>query len=168
MAVLDRGQYAYLVSRVALQHRDGDHWTLFRALGEALPALEALEATMTQRGHDFGELVRERRRQRGLPVPIADKVLPFRSASCSEMGVVELPEAAPAELSSSNAEAAARLRLKLAEVRMMEAWLQLDQSELQGSSQRKLSGLEAVYLHESRTYKAARTMLEQRPIPAPS
>jgi hypothetical protein len=70
--VLDRGLYGYLVSRVALRHPEGGTWTLARALGEALPALEALEA---EKGKDFGELVRERRRQRGLPVPVADRVL---------------------------------------------------------------------------------------------
>src|SRR5262249_40155924 len=81
VAVLDRGQFGYLVSRVALQHADGGHWTLSRALGEALPALETLEAKKTQAGRDFGESVRERRRQRGLPLPVAEKVLPFRPAS---------------------------------------------------------------------------------------
>jgi len=31
-------------------------------------------------GRDFGKLVREQRRQRGPPLPVADKVLPFRTA----------------------------------------------------------------------------------------
>src|SRR5262245_33228288 len=60
VAVLNRGQFGYLVSRVALQHPNGGTWILSRALGEALPALEALEAKKTQAGQDFGELVRER------------------------------------------------------------------------------------------------------------
>src|SRR5262249_50375131 len=84
VAVLDRGQFGYLISRVALQHPDGGQWTLSRALGEALRALEALEAKKTHAGKDFGELVRERRRQRGLPLPIADKVLLLRPATTGD------------------------------------------------------------------------------------
>ncbi len=75
--VLDHGQYGYLASRTAILHSNGGQWTLARALGEALPQLEAVER---EQGIDFGTLVRERRRQRGLPLPIAEKVLPFRAA----------------------------------------------------------------------------------------
>src|SRR5262249_32439924 len=75
--VLDRGQYGYLLSRTALLHPNGGEWTLSRALGEAARSLATLEE---RAGKDFGELVRERRRQRGLPVPVAEKVLPFRPA----------------------------------------------------------------------------------------
>ena len=54
-------------------------------------SLEAIEAKKTLAGKDFGELVRERRRQFGLPLPIADKVLPFRPGATPEATSDELP-----------------------------------------------------------------------------
>ena len=60
-------EFGCLVSRVAKLHPNGGEWTLSRALGEAATSLEALEAKKGMAGKDFGELVRERRRQRGLP-----------------------------------------------------------------------------------------------------
>ncbi len=80
--VVDHGQYGYLASWTAILHPDGGQWTLPRALGEALPNLEAVER---EQGKEFGELVRERRRQRELPLPIADKVLPFRPSQRNEV-----------------------------------------------------------------------------------
>src|SRR5262249_775900 len=88
VAVLDRGQFGCLVSRVALRHPNGGEWIVSRALGEARAALDALEA---QAGKDFGERVRERRRQRGRPLPVAEKVLPFCPASLTAINA-EPPE----------------------------------------------------------------------------
>ena len=46
--VLDHGQYGYLASRTAILHPKGGQWTLSRALGEALPQLEAVEREQGQ------------------------------------------------------------------------------------------------------------------------
>ncbi len=122
--VLDHGQYGYLASRTAILHSNGGQWTLSRALGEALPQLEAVER---EQGIDFGTLVRERRRQRGLPLPIAEKVLPFRSSTS--------PEASPCEPVHTGAE-----------VRVAEAWERLDAAERSGRSPRTLRALEVACL----------------------
>ena len=72
--VLDHGQYGYLASRTAILHPDGGQWTLSRALGEALPQLEAVEREQGKSSANWcasggGS---------GAPLPIAEKVLPFR------------------------------------------------------------------------------------------
>jgi hypothetical protein len=72
--VLEHGQYGYLASRAVILHPAGGQRTSSCALGEALPQLEAVEREL---GKDLGELMRERRRQRGVSVSFADRVLPF-------------------------------------------------------------------------------------------
>jgi hypothetical protein len=151
--VLDRGQYGYLVSRVAIRHPSGGEWTLSRALGEALPALDALEA---EKGKDFGELVRERRRQRGLPLPLAEKVLPFRTNAASQGA---RGDEQPAELISSHrgepSGDSLPPRAALAETRVAEAWACLAAAEREGATRRALDRLEVAYLTELATYHAA-------------
>jgi hypothetical protein len=168
VAVLDRGQFGYLVSRVALQHVDGGHWTLSRALGEALPALEVLEAKKTQAGQDFGELVRERRRQRGFFVPIADKVLPFRPATTGDETTGSHDHERWKEGSADDAEAhrdsmhpgdkrsdEGQLRRAGADVRMVKTWEQLTDAERRGAKLRELQRLEQDYLRAVGRYTAA-------------
>jgi hypothetical protein len=130
LAVLDRGLYGYLVSRVALRHPNGGEWTISRALGETQQALDALEM---HTGKDFGELVRERRRQRGLPVPIVERMLPVRSVAALSDSV-ELGESA--------------------ESRMAQAWLRLAEAESRGLPEHQLTQREAAYLHEAQAYSA--------------
>jgi hypothetical protein len=147
--VLDTVQYGCLVSRVAQLHPNGGAWTLSRALGEALPSLEALEAHKTRAGKDFGELVRERRRQRGLPLPLAEKVLPFRPATSEayvEGSVVDKlpPDGMDAEVvAASSAEDGGEMRLAA-------AWNQLAAAEQRQASARELQALESAFFHEAR------------------
>ncbi len=76
--MLDGVQFGCMISRTAKLHPDGGHVdALAGAAARRCRTLEAVEAKKTAAGKDFGELVRERRRQRGLPLPIAEKVLPF-------------------------------------------------------------------------------------------
>ena len=116
--------FGCLISRTAQLHPDGGTWTLSRALGDALPALQALEEKKTAAGRDFGELVRERRRQRGLPLPVGEKVPPFRP---------------PAGSASS---------LEAGEARVAEAWMALQSAEQARRSRRVLRELEEAYLAE--------------------
>jgi hypothetical protein len=169
VAVLDTGQFGYLVSRVAQLHPNGGHWTPSRALGEALPALEAVEAKkQAKTGMDFGELVRERRRQRGLPLPLADKVLPFRAyppadtsadASASHEQVLPAVGPTPAAATAADTNAPAvdprQRRAEVAEGRVAEAWARLAAAEQAGSMRRVLGRLEAAYLAELATYQSA-------------
>jgi hypothetical protein len=146
VAVLDTGQFGYLVSRVAQLHPNGGEWTLSRALGEALPALEAVEAKkQAKTGADFGELVRERRRQRGLPLPLAEKVLPFWAASRDEEG---RPIGEPLS-DVGDREASVEVmqpRSAPAEARLEEAWARLVVAERAEKTRRTLDTLEADYL----------------------
>ena len=132
MKKLDDVQFGCMISRTAKLHPEGGTWTLSRALGEVSGSLEAIETKKTLAGKDFGELVRERRRQFGLPLPIADKVLPFRAGSAPESS-----ERLPSELAYTSAEA-----------RVAEAWERLDEAERSGRSSRTLRALEAAY-HEA-------------------
>jgi hypothetical protein len=102
----------------------GGTWTLSRALGESAASLEAVEAKKTLAGKDFGELVRERRRQFGLPLPVAEKVLPF------------LPTAGSASLTDTG------------EARVAEALAALQAAELRCEPHRSIDRLEAAYLAE--------------------
>jgi hypothetical protein len=151
--VLNHGQYGYMASRTAILHPEGGQWTLSRALGEALPALEAVEA---DQGKAFGELVRERRRQRGLPLPIAEKVLPFRAAGCDEppLPSAELTTDAGDQVSLGNL---LHLRVARAEGRVADAWARLAAAEQAGIAPRVLDGLEAAYLAELAGYQAIYT-----------
>src|SRR5262245_51580158 len=77
-----------------------------RALGEALPALEAPESKKTWVGRDFGELVRECRRQRALSLPHAEKLLPAPLVT-SHAPTAELPTDGQATSAESAAELSA-------------------------------------------------------------
>jgi hypothetical protein len=152
VAVLDRGLYGYLVSRVALQHPNGGEWTVSRALGEARAALDALEV---RTGKDFGELVRERRRSRGLALPFAEKVLPFRAPG--DTGTIDqhlpLPHAAP-----GHSRLEAQLDVEEAEMRVAEAWLHLDAAERRGAMTKTLREWEDAFHHEVAIYQKACTL----------
>jgi hypothetical protein len=60
---LDQQTYGLMVSRVAERHPEGGQWDVSMAIREVVPALQ--RETMRP-GKDFGELVRERRRQRAV------------------------------------------------------------------------------------------------------
>ena len=62
---LDAGAYGYLVSRTALLHPKGETFDVSMGLRGFFDALTKIAA---QPDKDFGELVRQRRRKRGLPV----------------------------------------------------------------------------------------------------
>jgi hypothetical protein len=73
--------------------------------------------------------VRERRRQRRLPLPLADKVLPMRPMTAGKL---------LAEPSTEGREA---------EERMADAWLRLAVAEQQQASARELAMLADTYLY---------------------
>ncbi len=74
--VLVKLNYGTLVSRTARLHLHGGQYDFSAAVGEIVPALMK-EAAKPDK--DFSTLVRERRRKWGLPLPVQDKLLPFRS-----------------------------------------------------------------------------------------
>jgi hypothetical protein len=72
---LDAGAYGYLVSRTALLHPKGEAFDVSIGLRGLFQALTKIAA---QPEKEFGEMVRQRRRKRGLPVAPAGKILPFQ------------------------------------------------------------------------------------------
>ncbi len=89
-------------------------------MSEALPQLEAVER---ERGIDFGEMVRERRRPRGLSLPIADKVLPFRVKPTEDPAEEPSPlHVGDLALNAGNIKDADLARAAAADARVTEAW----------------------------------------------
>jgi hypothetical protein len=151
---LDAGAYGYLVSRTALLHPQGETFDISVGLGGLVQALTKIAA---QPEKDFGELVRQRRRERGLPVAPAGKVLPFLPARRDDD---------PAELAALDA-AAERLlhetvpgdefhaaRVRLAERRLREAFIALEQAEWRNDIRQQLARLKKHYQQALTAYEA--------------
>jgi hypothetical protein len=152
---LEAGAYGYLSSRTALLHPQGETFDVSMGLGGLATALTNIA------GHpdkDFGALVRARRRKWGPPVAPAEKILPFLPATISEDPTE--PEAVDAaaeaalhcDMPTDELRAA---RLRLAERRMAEALLALEEAGLRGDSAHELARLEQVYAQELAGYEAA-------------
>jgi hypothetical protein len=138
-----------MASRTAILHVEGGQWTLSRAIGEALPQLEAVER---EQGIAFGDLVRERRRQRELPLPIAEIVLPFRLGAKGDATTYDTPLDGDAGLSTGTDPL--QLRAACAKERVAEAFAALQDAELRGVLRRKRDHLEGAYHAEMRTCRA--------------
>jgi hypothetical protein len=142
---LDAGAYGYLVSRTALLHPKGEAFDVSMGLCGLFQALTKIAA---QPEKDFGELVRKRRRKRGLPVAPAGRVLPFLPAAPrKELGQVEAVDAAAEallqdDLPSDEFHAA---QVGLAEGRLHEALVALENATVRGASGRELAHLEQTY-----------------------
>jgi hypothetical protein len=147
---LDGILYGLLARRVAELHPAGEEWDISRALGDVAPALEDLSA---QQEKDFGQRVRTRRQELGLPVAPAGKMLPLRAS--------QPPLDSPAGLGALDAEPPvteqerALWRVRLAERRMREAYLALEETEQRGAQWREPERLADVFTQVSALYGAA-------------
>ncbi len=147
---LDGVLYGVLVRQVAELHLAGEHWDVSRALGDSAPALQELASQLDK---DFGQRVRTRRQELGLPVALAGKVLPLRTT--------QLPWASPAELGVLDVDAPdteeerAAWRVRLAERRMREAYLALEEANQHSVPEWGWAQLEATFQHEVQVYAAA-------------
>jgi hypothetical protein len=116
-----------------------------------------MEAKKTLAGTDFGELVRERRCQFGLPLSIAEKVLPFRPTSSPE-AVIDVHtcivddtlsgDASPSDPAPADPPS---WRMTHAEGRVADAWAQLQAAEQSRRSRQVLDRLEKAYRAELTT-----------------
>ena len=119
--------------------------------------------------------MRERRRQRGLPLPVADKVLPFRAippTSRTAVEPLEVPvagsslDAAPLD-SATGPEGredtawSAVDRVWLAEQRLREAPRALEQAEQWGAAPRELERVAAVFTQAERRLREVHRALSQ-------
>ncbi len=152
---LDAGAYGYLVSRTALLHPKGETFDVSMGLRGLF---EALTKIAGQPDKDFGELVRRRRRKRGLLVAPAGMVLPFlpvwnndHPAGSTTLDTaaetVLVGEAPPGDLHTA--------RARLAERRIKEALLALEEAGLREAPVHQVARLEQIYAQELAAYGAA-------------
>jgi hypothetical protein len=167
---LDAGAYGYLVSRTALLHQQGETFDVSMGLRGLVQALTKIAAAPEK---DFGALVRQRRRKRGLPVAPAGKVLPFVPAGRCDNPAERTALDAAAERMLDGALQGDELhaaRVRLAERRVREVFTALEEAERRQDSPRRLAKLELVYHHALVAYAALdRTASPTAPIlPVPS
>lgn len=153
---LTRGAYGYLVSLVAQQVRDGEHWDVSRGIGELA---EHLTAEAEKPRKDFGELVRTRRKERGLPVERRKAVLPALPARwrSGEQGwacpvVSAEPDHPVPAWEDDRGTMRPQLRKLAAERRLHKAYHQLEEAEVRQESVSTVAWYEAHYLHELELY----------------
>jgi hypothetical protein len=136
---LDVGLYGYLVSRTAILHPEDETYDLSRAVGEMVTSLQQIAADPKK---PFGELVRARRREKGLPVPAAAKILPFvRSGEPKELDEEQVQQLK------------AGMPLAVAEQRMKEAWWALEESSTCQVKPHELLRLEEAYAQALANYE---------------
>jgi hypothetical protein len=154
---LDNIFYGLLARRVAELHPAGEEWDISRAVGDVAPALEDLSA---QPEKDFGQRVRVRRQELGLPVAPAGTVLPLRAHQPPREPpeVLAVLDAEPPEAEQERA----WWRALLAEQRMQEAYLALEEAEQRHAPAHVLDRLAAVFTHESDVHAAAVIAVDTR------
>jgi hypothetical protein len=150
---LDVGAYGYLMSRTAVLHPQGEMFDLSMGLRGLFEALTKIAA---QPEKDFGELVRQWRRKRGLAVAPAGKILPFLPAgpddALAERAALDAAEQILHGTLQGNKVQAARKRL--AEWRLREAFTALEQAKLCDDTPKRLARLETLYQQALVTYEA--------------
>jgi hypothetical protein len=147
---LDGILYGLLVRRVAELHPEGEQWDVSRAVGDVVSALAELAA---QPEKDFGQRVRSRRQELGLPVAAAGTVLPLRVSLPPQEPPEDLPalDAEPPEAGTERVV----WRAQLAERRMREAHLALEEAEQRGASARESARAARLFDHAVDVYRAA-------------
>ena len=143
-----------LVSEVAHAHPNGGQYDISAAIGEIAPALLR---EFEKPSKDFGELVRERRRRWGKPLPPAEKILPFHSAFARDNtdSTPDVPalEAEPPDNASEHERA--KWRVLLAARRLCEAEHAYELALHQRKPRRLLTQLRAEVDMEASAYSAA-------------
>jgi hypothetical protein len=116
---------------------------------------DALTKIAARPEKDFGELVRQRRRKRGLPVTLAAKILPCLSAIHDDDSVERAVLDRVAESVLEGSATLNELRIArecLSERRMAEALVALEAAALHGVSARQVARLEQIYACELAAY----------------
>ncbi len=134
----DRGAYGLLVSRTALAFADPKRWSLSFAMKELY---RAFEIESQKPGKTFHELVCRRRRELGLPVPVGEKVLPFRSQPSASLPAIDIM----IDQESDNPYAARTLSALRTERRLEELDVAIEDAEWRGSSVQARHSLHAAY-----------------------
>jgi hypothetical protein len=140
---LDAGAYGYLVSRTALLHPKGETFDVSMGLRGFFDALTKIASLPDK---DFGELVRHRRRKRGLPVAPVSPILPSLPAPPPGQdwaSLAEINQAADATFQrDGTTDDLFGARARMAERRLMEALVALQDAEHSSASRDELLRLE--------------------------
>jgi hypothetical protein len=159
---LDAGAYGYLVSRTAYLHPDGESWDISWAARELVGSLGQIAEAPDK---DFGQLVRERRRLRGLPVAPAPSILPDLPLppSGQDAEALRALDAAAEHMLTSDVrnEDFHTARMQLAGHRLHEALIALEDAQQRDDTPEELRQLEAIYLQELSCYEALRRTQEE-------
>jgi hypothetical protein len=144
------------ISRTAWLHPQSETFDVSMGLRGLFDALTKVAA---QPEKDFGELVRQRRRKRGLPVAPAGKVLPFLpSQRADDRG--QLRAVNKAELVALKQDlpldVACAAHMQMAEGRLAEALHALEDASLRGARAWDIARLEQAYVDELTIYAALR------------
>lgn len=147
VAKLDSQAFGVLASRTAELDPNGGQNDVSKAVAEANVAPEA---ELRRPGKDFGELVRQRRRERGWPVPICDKLLPLRVTGTT----VASPYISDSRAAADDNGERPHLRREFAAFRMQQALSVLEDAERRQRPLHELEALEEDYLCELSTFTA--------------
>ncbi len=132
--------YGALVSTAALADVSGETWDVSYAIGQILPKL--IEKS-EEPGKDFGERVRQRRRELGLALLPQHAVLPESSSAYAGGTQPENLDAMPEDPISLQ-----WWRAEQAERRMQEAFVALAQARVRRASAQEIERLQDVHQHE--------------------
>jgi hypothetical protein len=150
---LDAGAYGYLISRTALLHPQGETFDVSMGLRGLVQALTNMAAYPEK---EFGALVRQRRRKRGLPVAPSGKVLPFFPRYCGDdlSACATLDALAERMLQDAlHGDELQAARLRLAERRVREAFIALEEAERRDDALDRLARCRSTYHRELANYE---------------
>jgi hypothetical protein len=152
---LEAGAYGYLVSRTAYLHPEGESWDMSWAARELVGALSKIAEAPEK---DFGPLVRQRRRQRGLPVTPAASILPDLPLPPSGQDAESLraldaaaEQALTCDVRNDDFHPARR---RLADRRLHGALIALEDAKQRDATPERLCQLEATYRQDLSCYEA--------------
>ncbi len=165
IAKRDRGAYGLVVSRTALAFADPKHWELSHAMQTLY---RVFEEESQKPGKDFAELVRQRRRDLGLLVPIEGRVVPFRPQPSPVPPVREIDQEIGEEQGANlHLHAAQELALLRTERRLDELDVALDVVTHAAhvaptlAHRRRVGELERAYQHELEVHAAIRRQISE-------
>jgi hypothetical protein len=129
-------EYGYLITFTAAQFQEGEQWDVSRALRELATALVKASEKPKK---NFGELVRMRRKERGLPVLQREPVLPALPTprTSLQLTVPVLPTDGTDHQEGEGIGIVHR-RASVAAIRMSQAYQALEEAELRMQPSRDL------------------------------
>lgn len=153
----DRGGYGLLVSRTALAFADPRFWNLEYAMGRWYTAFEE---ESEKPGKAFHELVRQRRRELGVPAPPEERILPLRAQPLAALPAVDIAidqDGGDGTPSDTPALALVRIERRLEEIEVArDTAMHAPPTQ---ASRRRIEELDQAYQHELQVHRAIRRQM---------